>query len=77
MSQELNRVASNELRPRVLGREETARQLGVSLRTVCRLLENGTFKAVRIGTRCLISTESIDAFIARGGETTNPADTKK
>ena len=44
-------------------RNEAARQLGVSLRTLARLIASGEIAIVRIGRRVLVPQSAIDAFI--------------
>lgn len=44
---------------------ETAKVLGIGRTTVYELLDAGRLKRVKVGTRALISAESIDAFVAQ------------
>jgi excisionase family DNA binding protein len=46
-------------------RRTAAGYLGVSRRTIYRLLEEGELEGFHVGTRYLVSRASLDAFIAR------------
>lgn len=48
---------------RLASRRDAAEMLGVSVRTVDRLLTGGDLTAVHVGSRCLIPVADIDAFI--------------
>jgi excisionase family DNA binding protein len=45
-----------------LDREETARDLRVSVTTVDRLIKAGKLRAARIGRRVVVSPQAIDQF---------------
>lgn len=51
--------------PRLISQDEAAHRLAVSRTTVWRLLTAGELGAVRIGSRTLVSAESIEDFIGR------------
>lgn len=48
---------------RLASRRDAAEMLGVSVRTVDRLLTAGDLAAVHVGSRCLIPVADIDAFV--------------
>jgi excisionase family DNA binding protein len=49
----------------LLGVKEAARRLGVSRRTMWRLLwPNGPVVPIRIGRRCLVSQKDLEDFVA-------------
>lgn len=53
-----------EIKPQLYRRKETAAMLGVSLRTLARLLEEGTLTPIHIGRRSIrISDSEIRALI--------------
>lgn len=60
---------------RLLSVREAAGQLGVSERTVCRLLTAGELPRVKIGRRTLIAPQDVRAFVhrRRGGEESREA----
>ena len=51
------------VKPRLASRQTAATILGVSVRTVDRLLADGTFPVVHIGSRSMIPMDAIDDFI--------------
>lgn len=51
--------------PRLMSQDEAAHRLAVSRTTIWRLLTAGELAAVRIGSRTLVSSDSIDDFISR------------
>ena len=51
--------------PRLYSMVDTARLLGVSTRTVQRLIEQGTLDHVRVGRRVLIPTDAIEATLVQ------------
>ena len=54
--------------PQLLSKPDAARALGgVSLDVIERLVNKGQFVRVMIGHRAMVSVDSIDAYIARGG----------
>lgn len=59
--------AQNEPGPRLVSTTSAARALGISERHMRGLAGKGYVRVVRLGRRCLIDRESIDALIARGG----------
>ncbi|WP_197461849.1 helix-turn-helix domain-containing protein [Microbacterium laevaniformans] len=48
-----------------MSQDEAAHRLAVSRTTIWRLLTAGELAAVRIGSRTLVSSDSIDDFISR------------
>jgi excisionase family DNA binding protein len=47
---------------------DVAKRLYVSEKTAWRLLGRGELAKVKVGSRTLVTPESVDAFIARGGD---------
>ena len=52
---------------------ETARALGVSSRTIHDHVKNGSIAHFRMGTRVLIPSDELKAFIERRTQKRNPA----
>lgn len=52
---------------RAYGRKETAELLGISVKTVDRMVEDGTLTVVIIGRTPKITRASIDALLATAG----------
>ena len=52
----------------VLGREEAADYLSVSVRVVDRLLASGQVQKLKIGRRTVVKVEELDAYISRLSE---------
>jgi len=64
----------------LLTREDVAKRLQLSTRTIDRLVAAGQLKVVRLGTNVRVRAEDLEAFIAvRAGETvassSSPMDT--
>jgi len=53
---------SDTIIPRGRSIEATMAELDISRATVNRLLSQGKLKAVKVGSKTLVTTESIDAF---------------
>lgn len=47
---------------------EVAARLGLSPKSGWRLLNSGKLAKVKIGARTLVTPESVDAYIAQGGD---------
>lgn len=62
-----SRDAAPNLAPRSVGVTEAARLLGCSPRSIWRLVSTGDISTVRIGRRTLITVNSIDTLVERGG----------
>lgn len=50
--------------PRLLKRESAAAALGVSERTIDKLIASGELRSVRIGKRRLVPVTAIDLFVS-------------
>ena len=57
-------MSDTSLAPRGISIETAMQQLSVSRATVNRLLANRKLCAVKVGTKTLVTTESIEAFWA-------------
>jgi excisionase family DNA binding protein len=64
-----DRVSQAPPTERLLSTREAAHLLGVSLRTVLRLLDVGEIARVRIGRRVLVDPQSLREYIAARRET--------
>ncbi len=53
--------------PLLIGLTEAGGRLGISRRSIERLLAKNELRAVRVGRRRLVSTEELEAFIGRLG----------
>lgn len=62
----MNREQNKEIERLALSVSEVAKAIGVSSRTVHTLIKDGNLSHVRIGTRVLIPTDELKAFIKRG-----------
>ena len=67
MSENENEGVKSEPGPRLVSTSGAARALGISERHLRTLAGKGYVRVVRLGRRCLIERESIDALISRGG----------
>jgi len=55
--------------PLLLSQEEVAHRLGIGRTTIWRLVKAGELERVRIGSRTLITTRSIDTYLTRHSST--------
>jgi excisionase family DNA binding protein len=56
----------------LIGAKKASATLGVSVRTIWRLVDNNKLRPVRIGRRVLFSQKTLHAFIRRLEEQTKP-----
>jgi excisionase family DNA binding protein len=64
MSTQLSRRSE---RPRFYKVKQVARTLGVSDKSARRLLERGLIQSIRVGKCVRVSSDALEAFIAKGG----------
>jgi hypothetical protein len=62
----------NDDTPDLVSREQTAFRLGVSVKTVDRMRARGLLVTKPVLGRMMITVESIDRFLGRGGEPDQP-----
>jgi excisionase family DNA binding protein len=58
-------TTANNRRPALLSAESIATELGLSVRTVRRLIETGELRAHRFGRAVRISQEDLNVYIAK------------
>ena len=58
-------MTTNDTAPLLVSEKEAARLLGISLRTVRRLIARKELRAIRVGRRSLISRQALEQFTRR------------
>jgi excisionase family DNA binding protein len=68
LSDETLRERARRDKPALRSRDRSAQKLNVHVRTIDRLVRRGKLRGVKVGSRMMIEDDSIDAFIASGGQ---------
>ena len=56
------------MKPALLSVSDTKATLSVGKTTIYHLIRSGSLKTIKIGSRTLVTSDSIDALIASGGQ---------